>query len=169
MIALCLLSAGCGAGHISSGMAQLGRVTSSTVPQAGHASGSDFAQGMLAYAECMRKNGVPDYPDPNSKGQIAIDTAGHPDLGPGSPQMLAAAKACRSVLPPGPTPAQQSEDLAQMLRYSRCMRSHGALGFPDPSGAGGGANFVFHNFRSTSQVVGAEKACQYLMPGLQLP
>lgn len=49
----------------------------------------------LKYAECMRSQGLPDFPDPN--GQGAIVTSGLGDLNPQSAQLQNAANACRSL------------------------------------------------------------------------
>jgi hypothetical protein len=83
---------------------------------------------LVAYARCMRSHGVTNYPDPQtSSGGISISV---PD--PNSPQVQSAERACRSLAPPAPTAAQQAQNLARELSYSRCMRSHGVPNFPDP-------------------------------------
>jgi hypothetical protein len=86
-------------------------------PQYQHAAGicgrpagadpSQQAQGMvkgLAFARCMRANGVPDYSDPTANGQGGITS--HVSRGSGgpsdkSPVFQRAERACRSVLPGG--------------------------------------------------------------------
>jgi hypothetical protein len=94
---------------------------------------------MLAYAKCMRENGV-DFPDPQpatgggGAGIVALPA----DFN--SPKWQAADKACQSFLPNGgvmdPVANQQFQD--QMLAYARCMRDHG-IDFPDPKFDNGGA------------------------------
>jgi hypothetical protein len=43
-----------------------------------------------------------------------------------------------------PSPAQRAGAQVTQLRFSRCMRSHGVPGFPDPpSASGGGFGFAF--------------------------
>ena len=50
----------------------------------------------LKYAECMRSDGEPDFPDPNGQGMIQIKNATG-ILDPNSPQYLQAAKACQNL------------------------------------------------------------------------
>jgi hypothetical protein len=58
---------------------------------------------LLEYVQCMRAHGVPDFPEPNSQGQIMVEVTGgaSSDLNPSSPHFQAASKACRSLQPPG--------------------------------------------------------------------
>jgi hypothetical protein len=54
----------------------------------------------LKYAQCMRAHGVPDFPDPNSNGGIAITGNGgstNSDLNPNSAQFQAAQKVCEPI------------------------------------------------------------------------
>ena len=62
-----------------------------------------------AYTQCMRAHGVPNFPDPNSQGELFngayLKQAG---VAPDSPQVQAAGSACSHLLPAGvTTPAQQ--------------------------------------------------------------
>ena len=90
---------------------------------------------MLAFSHCMQTHGVPNFPEPNSQG--VVQGSG---INPSSPSFQSASKDCRHLLPNGgqPTPAQQAQALAQALKFSQCMRSHGISDFPDPQSAGGG-------------------------------
>ncbi len=47
----------------------------------------------LKFAQCMRANGVPDYPDPTSTGQASHATSGS-DFNPASPTLQAASNLC---------------------------------------------------------------------------
>ena len=63
-------------------------------------------QQMLAFAACMRSNGVPDFPDPDfsSGGATRIGGPGNElpaDMRPDSPQFQAAMEACKSKMPGG--------------------------------------------------------------------
>jgi hypothetical protein len=97
--------------------------------------GGNYADA-LKYAHCMRSHGVADFPDPSTDGNFSFDNTN--GIGLGSPQFQAADKTCRILLPNGgqPTPAQQAQFMAQALKFSRCMRAHGILDFPDPSSGG---------------------------------
>ncbi|MGV0806457.1 hypothetical protein [Mycolicibacterium setense] len=87
----------------------------------------------VKYSECMRANGVADFPNPNAEGQfpyggISVSKATWQD----------AVDACASLEPSawpadaGRTPAQQ--DAA--LKFAQCVREHGVPDFPDPATAG---------------------------------
>jgi len=56
----------------------------------------------LKFAECMRHNGVPNFPDPKFSGN-SVQTS-LKGINPGSPQFQAAAKACQSDSPLGKHP-----------------------------------------------------------------
>ena len=88
------------------------------------AAGLTNYQKALAFSECMRSHGLPDYPDPNSQGGILISNGSET----GTPQQFASAsKACDHLLPNGgqETPAQTREDVSADLKIAACMRSHG--------------------------------------------
>ena len=84
----------------------------------------------IRYADCMRTHGVPNFPDPSSGGGVQIPG----DINPASPAFHTAQRACQSLIPGGtgaPTPVT-AQQLKTMVQLSRCMRAHGASGFPDP-------------------------------------
>src|SRR6266545_560568 len=57
----------------------------------------DKAAAGRAYAQCMRANGVPDFPDPDANGQLR--GTGHEQQG--DPKFEAAMQICRPKLPGG--------------------------------------------------------------------
>jgi hypothetical protein len=126
---LALVVAACG-GSSGSHIAQL----STSTTQSGSPSGSTYDQA-LAYARCMHTHGVPLWPDPESSGAFDKSKLSPRQLGVGSSQIGAAEQACRSLLPTYSV-TQQAQVLAQALRFSRCMRAHGATDFPDPESNG---------------------------------
>jgi hypothetical protein len=122
----------------------------------------------LKFSECMRSHGVANFPEPNAAGGIQAT-----GLDPGSTTFQAATKSCRHLLPNGgvPTPAEQAQALAQALKMSQCMRSHGITDFPDPQSVPGGGIRI--SLRSTPgsnlnpnnpQFQAAQKACQSFNP-----
>jgi hypothetical protein len=52
-----------------------------------------------AYAKCMRENGMPDFPDPDSDGRIRFESGKTPD--PDSPELKAADEKCTHNMPGG--------------------------------------------------------------------
>jgi hypothetical protein len=158
LASLGLLVAGCGGGKPGSSVASLGTTTTAgtgtTANTPGGSASTGGAQGpsggtrmvmtggsvteMTRFAACMRKNGVPNFPDPNAQGQISISSSA--GLDPGSAAFQHARQACQKELPNRgvPTPAQQAQARQQALAFSACMRKNGVPSFPDPQfGAGG--------------------------------
>jgi hypothetical protein len=127
--ALALLAAGCGGGG-SPGMAS---VASSTTTATTSATTQNDA---VAFARCMRSNGVPNYPDPTRSGLVKESLQ---QLGVSGSQFEVAQRACRHLLPnggSGPTPAEVLQVRAEALRFSQCVRAHGLPNFPDPGSDG---------------------------------
>lgn len=50
----------------------------------------------LKYSQCMRSNGIADFPDPNGQGTLTINE-GTGDLDPNSTRFKAAERACQSL------------------------------------------------------------------------
>jgi hypothetical protein len=75
------------------------------LPNGGHATPAQIAAAQrqaLAFSACMRKHGVPGFPDPDfSGGHVTFQASGSPNGGfdPTSPKFFAARQACRSKLP----------------------------------------------------------------------
>jgi hypothetical protein len=57
----------------------------------------------VRFAQCMRSHGLPNFPDPvNAEGRVEfVLSASQDGFDPHSPQVLAKAHECESVLPPG--------------------------------------------------------------------
>jgi hypothetical protein len=108
---------------------------SSGSPPKSDASASQDTAG-LKFAQCMRANGVPHFPDPGGGGGgFKFQLNAGAGVNPSSPAFQAAQVKCRSLLPGGGPvgghPSAQAK--AQMLAMSECMRRHGVTGFPDPT------------------------------------
>ena len=98
-----------------------------------------FLDVELAYSQCMRSHGVPDFPDPNRQGNLVIQGSPGGDLAPNSPALQSAAKAC-GPFPSDVTQAQERQEFAISLKAASCMRANGVPKFPDPQLVGSGAN-----------------------------
>lgn len=156
LVALAVLGLGAAGCNGSSG-------DSSSAPAASSAGSSDSTK-LVQYAQCMRKNGVPSFPDPvNGQLQLRVTRGG--DLDPSSPQFQAAQQACKSLEPPGlqSGSAQSNQQQSQALKFAACMRQNGVPNFPDPQNgrflAGGGIDPDSPQFQS------AMGACRKLLPG----
>lgn len=177
LIGLGLLAAACGGGSSSPGVASVGSTTTTTSQAASqngnNAGNSQNYADAVAYAQCMRSHGVPNFPDPNSQGNFITNgglTNGR-DVGTSSSQVAKANSACQHLLPNGgqPTPAQQQQALDHLLKYSQCMRSHGEPNFPDPKVSANSVGFSLGPSSGINphspQFQTAQKACQSLLPG----
>jgi hypothetical protein len=84
----------------------------------------------------MRSHGVPKFPDASSSNETpsGLPKVSPQELGVSSSQFQAAERACADLLPNGgqQTPAASQPILSKLLRFARCMRSHGVPTWPDP-------------------------------------
>jgi hypothetical protein len=168
-----LLAAGCGGGSSGARVAQVGTTTTGT--SGSSSSGGSGKGNPEAFSACMRKNGVPNFPDPDSHGNIRItggrDKSGRAfGLDPNSSQFKKAQKACRKLQPNGSKPSaqEQAREQQQALKFSQCMRSHGVPKFPDPKfdPNGGSLLKIGKDVNPNSpQFQAAQKACSKLVPG----
>jgi hypothetical protein len=85
----------------------------------------------VKYTQCMRENGVTNFPDPDKNGKFVI-AAGGPDRN--SAQFKKAQQACKSQEPPGMAddPKDVSKAQTEWLKFAQCMRKNGIQDFPDP-------------------------------------
>jgi hypothetical protein len=91
----------------------------------------DPQDAALAYSQCIRENGVPEFPDPDSEGRILLRRRGSID--PDSAVWREAIDACRHLAPAGWGEANVSPgDEEVMLEFARCMRENGVPDYPDP-------------------------------------
>lgn len=169
-IGVVLLTAACSG---STPAAQANPAATSSAAQSDPSQGSaSSSRGspQLQYAECMRSNGVTDFPDPDSNGQFSLpnDTG---DLNPNSPVNEKAQEACQRFLGGAGqhgTAAQEAQDGAKLLSYAKCMRSHGITNFPDPfRHPDGGYGFMYTDQldQGSPAFLAANQACRSLLPG----
>ncbi|MGB9113524.1 MAG: hypothetical protein WCF24_12475 [Acidimicrobiales bacterium] len=136
-----LLFGACGGGS-SPGVASVrGSSTSTTIAGGAGNSGGPPTQAqlraMLKFAQCARKKGLSNFPDPPYRAG-ELDNLGYTKY---SPQMEKADRECHALaLASGfvESKAEIEYYLQQDLKTSECMRAHGVTDFPDPSSKGGG-------------------------------
>ncbi|MGH7733278.1 MAG: hypothetical protein ACREOE_06145, partial [Gemmatimonadales bacterium] len=89
----------------------------------------------VQFADCMRQNGVPAFPDPDPSGGFTIDAiANGTSIDTNSAAWTQAISACRDLEPPGFTGNKRSpEQQAAALKFAQCMRDNGVRDFPDPA------------------------------------
>ncbi len=183
LASVALTFAGCGGSSSSPGVAHLSSSTSGGSPSSGGGSSSPESsastqQKMVAYSQCMRTHGVPEFPEP-TEGKLILHSSDHnghvTGLNPESAQFQAAQKACGKLAPNGgkaPSAAEQAKMQEGALNFSKCMRSHGVPNFPDPefshSGGGVGIRIGGKNGAgiepNSPQFKAAQKTCQSDLP-----
>jgi hypothetical protein len=138
-----VLVAGCGGGSPSPTARTTGAATpgrSSAAARTGSHAGSSTRSSAgppeaLAFAKCMRSNGVSSFPDPSPGGGFAFQAS---SAIVSSPAFRTAQAKCAKLMPgPGAGgesfPAQvKAHALAQLRGVAQCMRRHGIPDFPDP-------------------------------------
>jgi hypothetical protein len=174
LLAAAMLVAGCGAGSSNQGVASLAAPTttagSATVQRVGRAGAFGLA---LAFAQCMRTHGEPNFPEPVRTGNAVHEAlrAGS-GVDPNSPQFTAARTACKHLLPnngfPGPSagPAFTPAERADYLKAAACLRSRKVPDFPDPTFQGDSVMFRSRTpiDTSTPQYNSALATCRKLIP-----
>jgi hypothetical protein len=87
--------------------------------------------GPLAFARCMRRHGVQNFPDPDASGRVSQPPASVKEL----PSFARAQKACAKYVdetePDELSAAGRAQVADAMLAFARCMRSHG-IDMSDP-------------------------------------
>lgn len=134
---IALLAAACSGGGGSS--------TGSRSPSAG--GGSSSSASAVAYSACMRNHGVPNYPDPDSHGNLTKQ--GAQQFGVSESRFQSAQQACQHLLPDN-NGALNADSLRQCELagncshalvqwalaggriFAQCMRNHGVPKWPDP-------------------------------------
>jgi len=88
----------------------------------------------VKFAECMRHNGVSEFPDPGASGKLTIDAvANGSSLDPNTPAFEQAISACKDLEPAGFTGTKRTSQQQQAgLRFAQCIRDNGVKDFPDP-------------------------------------
>ncbi|MFD3523245.1 hypothetical protein [Streptomyces sp. NPDC058653] len=99
------------------------------------ASPTDRQERSLAYAKCMRENGVPKFPDPAEGGGIKLEPGSGVD--PGSPEFKKAQEACVDLSPQGVGGGGGTLDSTKVAAWAECVRKNGVPEFPDPKINGG--------------------------------
>ena len=175
--------AACGGGSSGNGaVASLsGKSAKSTSGSSSKQSAASLRTQLLAYAACMRDNGV-DFPDPqfDSNGQPQFNRQSGRSFADlrDNPNFDKARTACESKRPDFAgqfqlTPEQQAQARTNLLKFAKCMRSKD-VDFPDPTfDANGRPQFDRNNppggaqgqNRDDPTVRAARQACQKAIGG----
>ena len=144
-----------------------GAPTGASSVQGGSSSDSTHAK-TLAFSRCMRGHGVANFPDPDSTG--ALPKRRVEQLADSSPRFVPAHRTCERLLPNSgqPTPVQVLQAWNDMRKFARCMRSHGAPSWPDPTVTSPQDNRPFFNTPAgldpnAPQIIASIAACRRVM------
>ncbi|MBP8535858.1 hypothetical protein [Streptomyces sp. MK37H] len=127
----------------------------------GSAGAGDKKAKSMAFVECLRDNGVPDFPDPAADGSILLDPSSGIDVK--GDAYKKAEKACERLMPEGRRASPPPGGMPDLTKYVDCMRKNGVPEFPDPKGGGfapeeAGIDVKSPEFRD------AHKACRQHLP-----
>jgi hypothetical protein len=96
-------------------------------------SGASNGSKTVTFADCMRKNGITQFPDQNgSSDQEFVEAI--QKLDPDSAAFKKAIRACKDLQPPGLLGGKASpQQLSARLKFAQCIRDNGVKDFPDPA------------------------------------
>ncbi len=127
----------------------------------GNKTGSDMDK-RRAFAQCMRDNGVPNFPDPNPNGRFNF---GHETINEDDPKYKAAIEKCRDLLPAGDKHDRGGPETVQnLVKFAQCMRDNGVPDFPDPDANGNFPRDAEQKAHSDPQFQAAEEKCRKDLP-----
>jgi hypothetical protein len=130
-----------------------------------HNSGNNTSSDMdkrRAYAQCMRDNGVPNFPDPDPNGRFG---AGHEALNRDDPKYKAANEKCRDLLPAGDKhDVAGPETIQNLVKFAQCMRDNGVPDFPDPDADGNFPRDAEQKAHNNPKFQAASEKCRKNLP-----
>jgi hypothetical protein len=88
----------------------------------------------VKFAECIRSNGVSEFPDPNASGQFVYGIKAGSSLDPSSAAWQMAIAVCRNLEPSDFMPTTFStKQIEARDKFAQCVRNNGVPDFPDPT------------------------------------
>jgi hypothetical protein len=134
-------------------------------PSVSSSDGGNFQQALL-YAQCMRANGMPNFPDPVQQGRGVKQDVGK-DVN--TSDLKKAEEACRDKMPQGDGegPNGGSIDSVKLAEWTKCMRAK-LPKFPDPDVSGNTMTITLTGTGirgDSAEFSNAQKNCQSQLPG----
>jgi hypothetical protein len=118
------IAAGCGGTQNSRGTS----TTAARGSTASHTSTVTAREKAVRFSECLRANGVSDFPYPNASG--AFPSYG---ISVSKAAWTKAVAACKALQPPGSLNAHLTPtQFSAAVKFAQCVREHGVSDFPDP-------------------------------------
>lgn len=173
VVMLALIVAGCSNVPAGTGAGSSGNDTAATHEEASPAlptpaaasSGGDTTaatrEQAVRFAQCMRANGVSEFPDPDASGALTIDgVINGSSLDPSTAAWQKAIGACQDLEPPGfMGHTRSAQEQANALKFAQCVRDNGVKDFPDPAPDG--------PLIDTSRIPSAAGKGAHSIPGFQ--
>jgi hypothetical protein len=167
---IALLAAACTSGSRNASVAHLSAAATNASTPSNSAAASDLGTEALAFARCLRANGLPNWPDPESNG--AFDKSKLQATGYSAALTRAVEDGpCKNILPTAAPSTPDSETITTQQQQDyidavACMRSHGFSNFPDPTFSDGHVTLVPPPGVDTNstQFSQAQHICQQLIP-----
>jgi hypothetical protein len=135
-VVLVVTIAGCSGGSTVPTAGSQPTATAAPAGGSGSSSATALAEA-VAYSQCIRSHGVPNFPDPvpTPSGHYGYRTVG---IDPNSAAFQGALQACHALPSPWTSTGQQLSPAQQQawLNWARCIRANGLSNFPDPTFSG---------------------------------
>jgi hypothetical protein len=135
-VAVGITLAGCSGGSTVPTAGSQPTTTAAPAGGSGSSGASPLAEA-VAYSQCIRSHGVPNFPDPvqTPSGGYGYRT---PGIDPNSAAFQGALQACKALPSPWNSTGQQLSPAQQQawLNWAQCIRAHGVPDFPDPTFSG---------------------------------
>jgi hypothetical protein len=129
----------------------------SSDPQSAPGGSTSTAQaGVAQFAQCMRQNGVTNFPDPQNGRFVMSGSIQN------NPHFQSAIHACQHFLGPSGIGGNGQNTSAQ-LAFAHCMQTHGVPSFPDPP-PGGAIVAPPQSVRNTAAYQTAFNECKSKLP-----
>jgi len=150
------------------GVAQLGSTTTTQATSSTSSAGSQVTEA-LAFARCMRSNGVTNFPDPDAKGdfnKVAMN-----QLATSNSHYQTASNSCAHLFPDmsdkSPSQLLLQEISNDEAKFVRCMRTHGVPKWPNPVLQQG--RLIFDSQAvginpNSPRIAAKMQACDYVFP-----
>ena len=164
-VALGVTAAGCSSGSPISSAGSQSAATAAPAGGSDSSASTPLAQA-VAYSQCIRTHGVPNFPDPvqTPSGGYGYRTQG---IDPNSAAFQGALQACKTLPSPWNSTGQElsPEQQQAWLDWAKCVRAHGVPNLPDPTFSSGGEVHLGGGGGSNSpQLQGAMDACKSRLP-----
>jgi hypothetical protein len=130
-----LLSAGCSNTLAGTGSSGANNSATAQTDSSGANNSAATRQQAVKFAECMRANGVREFPDPDASGTLTVDgIANRSSIDTNSAAFKQAITACKDLQPAGFIGHKRTaEEQENALKFAQCIRDNGVKDFPDPT------------------------------------